>query len=67
MKSILFVLLINLSGQVRPIAVYESLEQCRQARERAVSNVAAAYACMPAETAGSWTRKDARYLAKISE
>jgi hypothetical protein len=63
-KSILFVLLMHAGTDVRPIAVFESVEQCRSALATASANVAADYSCHPANAAGNWTRKDARYLAQ---
>lgn len=64
MKSILFVLLMHAGMDARPIAVYESLEQCRAAQVRASSNIAAEYKCAPVDVAGNWTRKDSHYLAR---
>lgn len=64
MKSVLFVLLIHAGTDTRPVAVYESVEQCRAAQERAASNVAASYTCEPANVAGNWTRKNSQYLVR---
>lgn len=63
-KSILFVLLMHAGTEVKPVAVFESLEQCRAAEMRASNNVAAAYKCAPADVAGNWTRKSSQYVVQ---
>lgn len=52
MKSILFVLLMRINGDVTPVAVFESIEQCREA-ERGGVNIAAAYSCQPVDVRGT--------------
>jgi hypothetical protein len=68
MKSTIFVLMFQLYGDpsyVRPLGVYADLEQCRASLATHESdNKAAAYLCAPADVAGNWSRKNARYLAK---
>lgn len=57
MKSILFVLLMRLNGDIHPLAVYESIEQCRESIKTYVGNVAAAYSCQPADVRGTLATK----------
>lgn len=56
MKSILFVLLMRLNGDVHPAGVYETIEQCRTAMSASV-NMAAAYSCQPVDVKGTWTSR----------
>lgn len=52
MKSILFVLLMRINGDTSAVAVYESIEQCRDAQHAGV-NLAAAYSCQPVDVRGT--------------
>lgn len=56
MKSILFVLLMRLNGEAEPIAVFESLEQCRTAQINYTQNIAATYHCYPVDVRGTWSK-----------
>lgn len=53
MKSILFVLLMRMQGDVTPVAVFETIEQCRTAMTTHSDNVAAAYSCQPVDVRGT--------------
>lgn len=54
MKSILFVLLMRLQGEVTPLAVFETIEQCHtDMTMHSTNNLAAAYSCQPAEVRGT--------------
>lgn len=57
MKSILFVLLMRLNGDVSALAVFESIEQCRESIKTYVGNVAASYSCQPADVRGTLASK----------
>lgn len=59
MKSIIFVLLMHLhsGATTAPVGAFETLEQCRDAREAASANVAAEYTCDAVNVAGTWSRK----------
>jgi hypothetical protein len=63
MKSMLFILVAQLhSGGAQTVAVYSSLEQCRDALNIATTNVAADYTCEATPVRGTWSQRDARYL-----
>jgi hypothetical protein len=64
MKSMLFILVAQLhSGGAQTVAAYPSLEQCRDALQVAITNVAADYTCAATPMEGRWSQKDSRYLA----
>ena len=68
MKSIIFVLLMHShSGTTAPVGAFENLEQCRQAQATASQNQAADYSCDSVPIAGSWSRKNARYVLTASD
>jgi hypothetical protein len=63
MKFMLFVLVAQMhAGGTQAVAVYPSLEQCRDALSLASANVAADYSCAAAPVQGKWKPKDARFL-----
>jgi hypothetical protein len=63
MKSMLFILVAQLhSGGVQTVGAYSSLEQCRDALKVATTNIAADYTCAATPAAGTWSKKDSRYL-----
>jgi hypothetical protein len=63
MKFMLFILVAQIhAGGAQTVAVYPSLEQCRDALSVAASNVAADYSCAATPVQGKWSPKDARYL-----
>jgi len=63
MKSMLFVLVAQMhAGSTQTVAVYPSLEQCREALKVSATNVAADYACLATPVGGTWSPRDARYL-----
>jgi hypothetical protein len=63
MKFMLFVLVAQIhAGGTQAVAVYPSLEQCRDALNVAASNVAADYSCAAAPVQGKWKAKDSRFL-----
>jgi hypothetical protein len=63
MKFILFVLVAQIhSGGTQAVAVYPSLEQCRDALNVASSNEAADYSCAATPVQGKWRPKDARFM-----
>ena len=62
MKSMLFILVAQLhAGGIQTVAVYPSLEQCRDALKVSATNLAADYTCEATPVQGTWLRKDARY------
>ena len=62
MKSMLFILVAQLhAGGIQTVGAYSSLEQCRDALNVAVANVAADYTCEATPVQGTWLRKDTRY------
>jgi hypothetical protein len=62
-KSMLFILLAQLhAGGTQTVAVYQSLEQCRDALKVVATNVAADYTCAATPVEGRWSQKDSRYL-----
>jgi hypothetical protein len=63
MKFTVFILLAQLhAGGTQTVAVYPSLEQCRDALSVAASNIAADYSCAATPVQGKWSQKDARFL-----
>jgi hypothetical protein len=63
MKFMLFILVAQLhAGGARTVAVYPSLEQCRDALTVAATNVAADYSCAATPVQGKWSLRDSRYL-----
>jgi hypothetical protein len=63
MKSIVFILVAQLhSGGAQTVAVYSTLEQCRDALNVATTNLAADYTCAATPVEGKWSQKDSRYL-----
>jgi hypothetical protein len=63
MKSMLFILVAQLhSGGVQTVAAYSNLEQCRDALQVAMTNIAADYTCAATPVEGKWSQKDSRYL-----
>lgn len=63
MKFMLFILVAQLhAGGARTVAVYPSLEQCRDALTVAAGNVAADYSCAATPVEGKWSQRDSRYL-----
>jgi hypothetical protein len=63
MKSMLFILIAQLhAGGAQTVAVYPSLEQCRDALKVATTNVAADYSCSATPVQGKWSLRDARVL-----
>ena len=63
MKFMLFVLIAQIhAGGTQTVAVYPSLEQCRDAMSLASANVAADYSCAPAPVQGKWKPRDAKVL-----
>ena len=63
MKFMLFVLVAQIhAGGTQAVAVYPSLEQCRDALSVAASNVAADYSCSATPVHGKWKAKDARFM-----
>ena len=63
MKSMLFILVAQLhAGGTQTVAVYPSLEQCRDALEVVATNVAADYTCAATPVEGRWSQRDSRSL-----
>ena len=63
MKFMLFILVAQLhAGGTQTVAVYPSLEQCRDAMNVASSNIAANYTCAATPVQGNWSQKNARFL-----
>jgi len=63
MKSMLFILVAQLhAGGTQTVAVYSSLEQCRDALKVAATNGAADYTCEATPVEGTWSRKDSGYV-----
>jgi len=63
MKSMLFILVAQLhAGGTQTVAVYPSLEQCRDALKVVTTNVAADYTCAATPVGGRWSQKDSRIL-----
>ena len=63
MKFMLFVLIAQIhAGGTQTVAVYPSLEQCRDAMSLASANVAADYSCAAAPVQGKWKPRDAKFL-----
>jgi hypothetical protein len=66
-KSIIFVLLMHAhGGDTSPVGAFENIEQCRQAQATASQNQAADYSCDAVDVAGTWSRKNARYVLTVS-
>lgn len=63
MKFMLFILVAQIhAGGTQTVAVYPSLEQCRDALNVASSNIAADYSCAATPVQGKWPQKDVRLL-----